>query len=129
MIEVKRSRRLNKATLSFVDMDFDVAVVNPASDFYVHTQHSDTRDLAAAKNIEKRKTAHYVKLYGEAFRTQIRPLVLEATEAFGPIACAILKKMANQILAGVNQPTRAPRHRVCPQTLRVILVLPNLQPS
>jgi hypothetical protein len=72
---------------------FDVAVVNPASDFYVHTQHSDTRDLAAAKNIEKRKTAHYVKSYGEAFRTQIRPFVLEATGAYGPIACAILKKM------------------------------------
>jgi hypothetical protein len=70
-----------------------VAVVNPASDFYIHTQHSDTRDLAAAKNIEKRKTAHYVKLYGEAFRTQIRPFVLEATGDFRPIACAILKKM------------------------------------
>ena len=72
---------------------YDVALVNPASDFYVNIKHSDTRDLAAAKNTEKRKIAHYVKSYGETFRTQIRPFVLEATGAFGPIASAILKKM------------------------------------
>jgi hypothetical protein len=72
---------------------FDVAIVNPSADSYVRSQRTDTVDLAAAKYIEKRKIAHYVKSYGEAFRTQIRPFVLEATGAYGPLASAILKKM------------------------------------
>jgi hypothetical protein len=50
-------------------------------------------DLAAAIFTENRKFNHYVASYGEAFRPHIRPFVLEATGAYGPIASAILKKI------------------------------------
>jgi hypothetical protein len=55
-----------------------------------------TVDLAAAIFTEDRKFNHYVASYGEAFRPYIRPFVLEATGAFGPIASDILVEPADK---------------------------------
>jgi hypothetical protein len=76
---------------------FDVVVVNPGAKSYVRKQHTDTTDLAAARFIEKRKFNHYVASYGKAFRPHIRPFVIEATEAYGPIASVILKKIVETV--------------------------------
>jgi hypothetical protein len=70
-----------------------MAIANPAAESYVRNQHSDTVPLAAAIFRENMKTNHYVASYGEAFRPHIRPFVIEATGAYGPIASAILKKI------------------------------------
>jgi hypothetical protein len=55
----------------------------------------DLADRLAAIFTENKKFNHYVASYGEAFRHQIRPFILEATKAFEPIASAILKKIAD----------------------------------
>ena len=79
----------------------DVAIANPAAESYVRNQHTDTVDLAAAKYREDMKLHKYVTAYGEAFRPHIKPFVIEATGAYGPIASAILKKLGQP--TGNNQ--------------------------